>query len=306
MEHLWIRASEGLLSEKESSIEDYCIERLSPYLSECFGKAIYQYQNATQTQDVLANASCKPLHLWVHANIDVVFLDALSSLNHKNIQFSFSNQRSLAEARRVNKESATHWLSQALERASIVPFPVDETIHSSDFAKRIDLLLGLFSGVGVEHHVHKVLEAVSQANCGWKIHWMVQQTELAQAEALVREYPEVEVFIESPWSVDRYVEISKEIAACAHLLFSASEPFSPCIPISLMQGLEVLVLNFSEGEMLPNAVVKKILPGIDEVAMMVSWLKDFNKEFSIQARTYATELHAAQMVASNLSLELRR
>lgn len=305
MQDAWIKASEGLLSAKERSIEEYCIALLGPHLETTFQRSVYQYQNAFQTQDILRHASVHPLHLWVHANVSAKLLEALSTFPQGLIEFSFSSQRSLAEARRANKENAAHWLSVALERASFVPFPVDEGSPSLNRGRN-DLVLGLFSGVGVEHHVHKVLEAVSQVGGCWGVRWMVQESERDEAVSLAREYPEVSISIDSPWSVEKFTEMSKEVSACAHLLFSAAETFSPCVPISLMQGLEVLVLNFSEGEMLPDAVVKKVLPGIDEISMIVSWLKNFQGEVCLEARNYAIELHSVQMVASNLSLELKR
>lgn len=166
----------------------------------------------------------------------------------------------------------------------------------------------------LEHRAHKLLSALSfvaRTNISPTLLWMLNESELEQAQELQREYnySSVEYVIgRTPTAWGKLVA-SADVAV--HTWFSAyGNPFPYCA-ISMATGVPCLVTDYSVFEFMPDAVVHKIAPGdskeIEDLATGIVLLckQQAGRELANSAKTFVTEQQLASKVADELNSCMR-
>ena len=190
--------------------------------------------------------------------------------------------------------------------ALYLPIPVDPLPLSSGSAKTI-----CFAGTPrIEHRAHMLLRAISALDNNTKLHWMLDESEVAQAQDLLVEFGIKNFEITVGRSAQAWKRILADSGIAVHLHFSVFGNLSPYLEMSLMAGLPTLVTNFGIGATFPDSVVFKIDAGESEaqqIAETFSKLQLLGEKFKRQAiQSYAIETFATDGVAHDLLTLFRR
>ena len=155
-----------------------------------------------------------------------------------------------------------------------------------------------------------LLRAISALDNNTKLHWMLDESEVAQAQDLLVEFGIKNFEITVGRSAQAWKRILADSGIAVHLHFSVFGNLSPYLEMSLMAGLPTLVTNFGIGATFPDSVVFKIDAGESEaqqIAETFSKLQLLGEKFKRQAiQSYAIETFATDGVAHDLLTLFRR
>ena len=215
----------------------------------------------------------------------------------------FSSKWSLSEAEtmlsaRVECDGMSHrreLLSIPIEPFSPPPIPSNETLHVATMA-----------GVGHEGRPHKFLAALRALKTPWKLRWILEPSERATAEVLLREFgvgENVELCYGRSMAAWKTALGSAHVAL--HLRSTSFGHLAPYLQLSLASGRLTVVSDLAQGEDLPDNVAVKITPGISEAAQLLAVLEQAASldiaALTAQARSFVSQEHNAARIASALS-----
>lgn len=157
----------------------------------------------------------------------------------------------------------------------------------------------------IEHRAHKLCAALAALAAPWRLEWLLDERERAQAEALAAEWGLEGITFHCGRSPQRWAALVGRCHAAVHTLFSVFGQPGPYLQISLTAGLPALVTRFASSELLPDNVVWKIEPGETEAAQMREVLEHLAAEphagETDRIRAYAQESYDARAVAGELA-----
>lgn len=214
-------------------------------------------------------------------------------------QCLFSNPTGLAEFRRNVKTSLTQQLVPA---PACLPMPVDPRLEktSAGFTGTI-----AFAGPPrIEQRIHKILEALRGLEGDYKFIWLLDSTEKAAAEELLREFGISQATLIIGRSPKRWAEIAAGADIAVHTLFSVYGQPDPYLAQSLVLGLPCIVSRFGATEYLPDALVFKVQAGNTEATEMQYILRAIFSargfDRAQRVREFALQRHSRNRIAEEL------
>ena len=202
----------------------------------------------------------------------------------------FTSERNVIEyGRNVSSRliaSATAAVTQ-IPHAMCLPYPVDfEFLASCDNPDTLadsssPLRIGFCGSPRIEHRAHKLLHALSQLECSYRLVWLIDENECGEARALAQEYRISDIEFVSQRSPYRWKQLVRSLDVAVHLLFSAFGQTGPYLQISMARGLPCIVTNFGAEQGLPESVVFKTTPGDREAVEILETLRFVSKELPL-------------------------
>jgi len=229
---------------------------------------------------------------------------------HKLLQLServlFSSVRNLG----------AHYHSESRERESreavtvkgcYLPYPVDpfEVIKASECDSK-EIRIAYCGTTLLEDRAYRLLSAFSKYGKDLQLHWMLDDEQRVDAEALCDEFGIVSYEFYGGCCAETWLKVLSLSQIVFHTRFSAYGDFGQYFGMSLMAGLPVAVANFAEGAELPDDIVYKIRLGEleeSDILRLVEGYRDGEQSITRIAqlgREYAEEFFDSRVVASDL------
>lgn len=213
----------------------------------------------------------------------------------------FSQPGMVSECRRLSERSV---VSDGAVSTAYLPLPVAEEAFSPapEQGRRI-----LFCGSPwVQDRAHKLCNAIARYDTALPLIWLLNSTERASAEELVREHGLVDVTFVEDRTVCRWQELVQAGGLAIHTLFSVFSQTGPYLPVSFAAGLPCVVTRFGHSELLPDSVVFKVQAGETEAAELAGvFARVFDDGVRPAAKlvsSFGQELHAVGVIAEELAL----
>lgn len=180
----------------------------------------------------------------------------------------------------------------------------DFTISDSNLGDGV----GYLGGFGVEDRSYKVLEALSNVEksraAPVPFYWLVPDGHESQARTLVEEYGLRAAEIVPGRSPENWSKILPKLALALHTRFSVFGSSSPFLAQSLAAGRLVVTTAFDNTDHLPDGVVARIDPGVQEALQLQltieSLLTEQKRVSNSLAMEYAREFFSERQIAQDL------
>jgi hypothetical protein len=244
-----------------------------------------------------ADRSVAPHQLWPRAYREV-------SLSPVAL---FSSRWALAECKtmisdRIEPELGAH-------RAECLNIPI-ATAAPAALPPSDTLRVAALAGTGHEGRAHKFLAALKGLSAPWALTWLIDPTERAQAEVLLREFDVgSKVTLVAGRSIEQWSEALAQSHVALHLRTSSFGHLAPHLQHSLAAGRLTIVSSMAQGEDLPDDVVCKVTPGISESVQLQQIFESAHRiditKATAAARAYVRERQSPERIADNLSGVLR-
>jgi hypothetical protein len=280
-----------------SSYDDF--ERLVGSQADSF--AIYHLELGEELERIIELALHHPGVLWVH-DLAVVDTATIQRLLSASLCAVFSSQRVLSQwsvltSRNLDESTPLFLLP--------LPAPIESFENRSLEVRSRDESHIAFCGFpSLESRAHCLLEALERSERSFRLHWLIAESEMQLANNLLRDFPSVQVELESSRNGERWSEILLECDVAAHLSFSASRGLGIYLPISLSSYCPVLVSDCADSALLPDSIVYKTGIGVGESENIKLALEDaLTEDGKIRAkaaRNYAVECHSPELICSEL------
>ena len=158
----------------------------------------------------------------------------------------------------------------------------------------------------VEHRPHKLLEALSGCERAFRLLWLIDREEEAQARALLAEYDLGGVELRLGRTPAAWQALLSKADIAIHSFFSTLGQPGPYFNISLMMGLPCVVTDSQTFEHVSSDLVFKVRPGSTEAVEMREVLQTLYgvRDFPGRAaqRQFAREMFSSEVVAKELGI----
>jgi len=186
----------------------------------------------------------------------------------------------------------------------LLPFPVDFSALNNP-EKENSTNIGFCGSPWIEHRAYKLLQALSEIDKPYKLHWLVSEKQKEKAQELLNEFSITSAEIHAPRTPRNWQALTAEIDIAVHTHYSAYGQPGPYLPISLARGLPSIVSAFGATDCLSPEVVFKVAPGDTEArelhGVIDTLLNNTTSFNSATVLNYAKEQHDSKRVAAELS-----
>ncbi len=215
------------------------------------------------------------------------------------LQALFTNPQNLSEYKR------SMFVDSISRQCNLEPkhlaFPV--TISSNQQVVK-SLALASSAKPTIAERTPQLLKSL-QANPDWKLNWLIEPTEKDLAESLIKEFRvESQVALSFGRTLKNWELILESSSVAMHLLFSVYEQPCPYLAVSMANSKVILASDYGLIDYLPENLIYKIAPGVEEVETLAQLLKEFQVNpkllISPDVKNYATENFSKELIASEL------
>lgn len=239
-----------------------------------------------------ADRSVAPHQLWPKAFREI----SLSPVSLLSSPWALTEAKTMISDRIENAPGA--------HRIELLKIPV-ETFPPMLLPSTDTLRVAALSGAAREGRAHKFLPALKMLKSPWALTWLVEPSEQAAAEVLIREFSvDSNVRLVVGRSVARWREALADSHIALHLRSSSFGHLGPYLQLSMAAGRLTIVSDMAQGEDLPDDVICKVTPGISEGTQLLSIFEAFRsldiERATETARAYVRLEHSPQRIAETL------
>lgn len=223
----------------------------------------------------------------------------------------FSSVRDLGEYMRQLSRSLL-LRNEELLTASYLPWPVDLKALKNMKSEKFNLALR--ASTQIEGRTHKLFQALNGFKHDYKLKWLVDESELSLARAMLDEFS-VQAQLIVDRGVSSWITLLNEASVALHPRFTVYGQGGPYMAASIASGAPVISTNFGDVETLPDSIVFKISPGDYEAAEITALLNELYNSWKAQdgkidlksaAQAYSEEFYDHYAVADELVTLLKR
>lgn len=216
------------------------------------------------------------------------------------VQALFSNPVAHSEYRRSIHKKLVASTTETPSACLALPVLVESEVRPKNYSQ---LQIAFCGSPRIEQRAHKLLQAL-QDFPGAKLDWMLDQSELPQAQDLLREFNFEGCDFKLGRTPAAWRELVKKANIAFHCHFSVYGQADPYLAISMASGLASIVSDFGASDYLPDNLVFKVISGDSEAIQIQQILTALNQSKVLvnpeAIRNFIAQRHSVKTIAAEL------